>query len=176
MAAIHILRIGQVSVLQLHPPPFESARALSLRAPEHTKRTSPCLAVSVSPSASIPTYSKRAAGQRNAARWSSVNRRRFISYPTTVMRAGQRPVYSWKRAREKSRFWYESSACSSVVARTRFGAAFADVGRRSETSARRMYDSASVVVEDGRVWPLGPREVACEGAVGNVRYRGGPTR
>lgn len=28
------------------------------------------------------------------------------------------------------------------------------VGSRSETTARRMYDSASVVVDEGRVWPL----------------------
>jgi len=41
----------------------------------------------------------------------------FSSYPTTVICSGHRPVYSRKRAIEKSRFWNESRAWFSDVAR-----------------------------------------------------------
>ena len=53
---------------------------------------------------------------------------------------------------EKRRFWKESSAWSSVVARG--NGVEGEVWKRPERSARRKYDSASVVVDVGRVCPL----------------------
>jgi hypothetical protein len=59
-------------------------------------------------------------------------------------------VSSWNRAIEKSTFWYESSAASSVVAR---GNELAG-GRSPVVRARRKYDSPSDVALYGEVWPL----------------------
>lgn len=78
---------------------------------------------------------------------------------------------SWNRAREKRRFWYESIAYCSVVARANGTASTAAVRAESqsppepvvgdgwlwktlESRARRRYESASVSVDDSRVCPL----------------------
>jgi hypothetical protein len=68
----------------------------------------------------------------------------------TVMRVGYAPVSSRKRAMEKSKFWNESSAASSIVTRVNRSAD----GRRPAARARRKYDSASDVALNGDVWPL----------------------
>ena len=87
VAAVRVLRVRQVAVLELrvrervvinervsHLVPYKEQRGRGREG-----RTSPWRAASESPCASMPTYSKRSAGQRSAARWSSMNRRRFIS-------------------------------------------------------------------------------------------------
>lgn len=51
---------------------------------------------------------------------------------------------------EKSKFWYESSATSSVVTRVNVLAG----GRRPVVRANRRQDSPSDVAVCGKVWPL----------------------
>ena len=48
----------------------------------------------------------------------------------------------------------------------------AAAGRRFESKARRMYDSASVVVEPARVWPLRGRGRGCGGWQADVGQGG----
>lgn len=116
------------------------------------KRTSPAAASRSSASLPrrTPSYVNRSLGQRIASRCSSSKRRRLKAWPTTVMRVGYAPVSSRKRAMEKSKFWNESSAASSIVTRVNRSAD----GRRPAARARRKYDSASDVALNGDVWPL----------------------
>lgn len=116
------------------------------------KRTSPAAASRSSASLprGTPSYVNRILGQRIASRCRSSKRRRLKLWPTTVMRVGYAPVSSRKRAMEKSTFWNESSAASSMVTRVNKSAD----GRRPVARAKRRYDSPSDVALNGDVWPL----------------------
>jgi len=65
----------------------------------------------------------------------------------------RKPVTSWNLAIEKTRFWYESSAKSSVVARGKMWAGERVEGRSLVATARRRYDWASVCGDPACVCP-----------------------